>query len=52
MHITDQEFEDLYALDVASNLRVDHDIDVGQLDFEAQTEAVRVVWSGERPSVS
>ena len=45
MHLTEQEFEDLYALDAASNLRVDHVIDVGHLDVEAQTEAVGAVWA-------
>jgi hypothetical protein len=52
MQIADQEFEDLHALDAASNLRADHVIDVGYLDFEAQTEAVKVVWSAEVPSLS
>jgi len=45
MHLTEQEFEDLYALDADGNLRVDHVIDVGHLDVAAQTEAVGVVWS-------
>jgi predicted kinase len=45
MHITEQEFDDLHALDADSNLHVDHVIDVGHLDVEAQTEAVRAVWS-------
>jgi len=45
MHLTEQEFEDLHALDADRNLRVDHVIDVGHLDVEAQTEAVRAVWS-------
>ena len=48
MHISEQEFEDLHALDAASKLRVDEVIDVGHLDVEAQTEAVRVVWSSCR----
>jgi hypothetical protein len=50
--ITVQEFEDLHAIDAVSNIRVDHVIDVGHLDFEGQTEAVRVLWSEEAPSLS
>ena len=51
IHLTEQEFEDLYGFDAASNFPVDHVIDVAKLDFEGQVDAVRRLWSRSSTSM-
>lgn len=48
VHLTEQEFDDLYCLDAAGTFPVDHVVDVADLNSDAQTEAVRNLWN--RPS--
>jgi hypothetical protein len=51
VHLTEREFQDLYALDAACSFQVDHMVDVGSLDPDAQREAVRRLWSLPLPGV-
>jgi hypothetical protein len=44
VHLTKQEFDDLYHLDATATPLVDHVVDVALLDSSQQTEAVRRLW--------
>jgi len=50
LHITEQEFEDLYELDASSTFQADAIVHVAHLDPDEQQEAVWNLWS--RPSTS
>ena len=50
LHLTEQEFEDLYGLDASSNFQADAVVDVAHLAPDEQREAVWNLWS--RPSTS
>jgi hypothetical protein len=45
VHLTEQEFDDLYRLDAADAFTVDHVVDVAGLAADEQAEAVRRWWS-------